>query len=549
MDFIKGFDLSSLAEVERCGGVFREGGEAGDALDILRRHGANWVRLRLWNDPYDENGEDYGGGVCDLPTVLALARRARRADMRWLLDLHYSDFWADPGKQTVPKAWRGLDEAGLEAAVYRYTKDVLCACRAAGVEPDMVQVGNEITNGLLWPTGKAPNWGNIHRYVTAGVQAVREETPNARVMVHLDNGGNHALYREWFDHYFRLGGDCDVIGLSYYPFWHGTLEALADNMNDIAPRYGKDLIVVETSMGFTMDSYAAQEGLADGERKGAATRPALVERVSYPMSPRGQSDFVFDLLEVIRRVPEGRGLGLFWWEPAWLPVPGSGWAKQGGWEYVHEQGPGGNEWANQALFDFQGNALPALRTIRDYGTTLTVDGTDYRVLRLLGKGKGGYSYLAEGPQGPVVVKQIHHEPCDYYQFGDKLAAELHDYERLRAVGIPLPELLAVDRAAERLVKAYLPGPTVYELVLAGELPPECLEQAEALAEKAKAAGLNIDYFPTNFIPWDGVLWYVDYECNEYMEQWDFEHWGRTYWSRTPELLAHAERQEAAGYGG
>lgn len=544
MDFIKGFDVSTLAEVERCGGVFRDSGEIGDVLEILRRYGGNWVRLRLWNDPYDENGGDYGGGMCDLPTVLTTARRAKNAGLRWLLDLHYSDFWADPGKQTVPKAWRGLDEEGLETAVYRYTRDVLCACRASGVEPDMVQVGNEITNGLLWPTGKAPNWETIHRYVAAGVRAVREEAPRARVMIHLDNGGNNALYREWFDHYFRLGGDCDVIGLSYYPFWHGKLEALSDNMSDIALRYGKDLIVVETGMGFTMESYASQEGLAEVERKGAATRPALVERIDYPMTPRGQSDFVFDLLEVIRRVPEGKGLGFFWWEPAWLPVPGSGWARQSGWEYVREHGPGGNEWANQALFDFQGNVLPALRTIRDYGTTLAVDGTDYRVLRLLGKGKGGYSYLAEGPKGPVVVKQIHHESCDYYQFGDKLAAELRDYERLRTAEIPLPELLAVDREAERLVKAYLPGPTVYELVLEEKLPPVCLEQAKALAERAKAAGLNIDYFPTNFIPWNGVLWYVDYECNEYMEQWDFEHWGRTYWSRTPELLDHAARQEA-----
>ncbi len=366
MEFIKGFDVSSLLEAERCGGRFRDAGGSGDALAILGRHGANWVRLRLWNDPYDGAGEDYGGGVCDLAVVLELARRAKKAGLAWLLDLHYSDFWADPGKQTVPKAWRGLDEAGLEAAVYRYTRDVLCACRAAGVEPGMVQVGNEVTNGLLWPTGKTPNWGTICRYVTAGVQAVREEAPKARVMVHLDNGGNNPMYREWFDHYFGLGGDCDVIGLSYYPFWHGSLADLSANMDDLAVRYGRDLIVVETSMGFTMDDYAAREGLAAPERKGAATRPELVEKIDYPMTPQGQADFTSDLLEAIRRVPEGRGRGFFWWEPAWLPVPGSGWARRSGWEYVREKGPGGNEWANQALFDFDGNALPALSVIRDF---------------------------------------------------------------------------------------------------------------------------------------------------------------------------------------
>lgn len=366
MEFIKGFDISTLLEVERCGGVFRDGGGPGDALRILRRYGANWARLRLWNDPYDENGGDYGAGVCSLPVVLELARRAKNAGMAWLLDFHYSDFWADPGKQTVPKAWRGLDEAGLEEAVYRYTRDVLCACRAAEVEPAMVQVGNELTNGLLWPTGRTPNWGTICRYVTAGVQAVREELPQARVMVHLDNGGSNQLYREWFDHYFQLGGGCDVIGLSYYPFWHGSMAELSANMNDIGARYGKSLIVAETSMGFTAESYAAQEGLAASERKGMATRPELAERIDYPMTVQGQADFTRDLLHTIRNVPEGRGEGFFWWEPAWIPVPGSGWARPSGWEYVREQGPGGNEWANQALFDYSGNALPALAVIRDF---------------------------------------------------------------------------------------------------------------------------------------------------------------------------------------
>lgn len=173
---------------------------------------------------------------------------------------------------------------------------------------------------------------------------------------------------------------------------------------------------------------------------------------------------------------------------------------------------------------------------------LTVEGCAYRVLRLLGKGKGGYSYLAEGSQGQVVVKQIHHENCDYYQFGDKLAAELSDYQRLRGLEVPMPELLAVDREAERLVKRYIPGPTVYELVLSGALPEWCLAQMEALCGRLYAAGWNIDYFPTNFIPWNSVLFYVDYECNPYQEQWDFQHWGVRYWSRTPELLAHAERR-------
>lgn len=366
MDFVKGFDVSTLLEVERCGGVFRDRGERADALTILNRYGGNWVRLRLWNEPYDAQGRSYGAGVCDLPTVLTLARRAKSAGMDWLLDLHYSDFWADPGKQTVPKAWADMDADTLAHAVYQYTKDVLCACRGAGTPPGMVQVGNEVTNGLLWPTGNAAHSQTMYRYIMAGVRAVREEMPEALVMIHLDNGGKNELYRDWFDSFFQQGGDCDCIGLSYYPFWHGSLEGLAANMNDIAVRYGKDLIVAETSMGFSLESYAAKERLDEKARKGAAAQAELAARVSYAMTPQGQADYMADLLRVIRNVPDGRGRGFFWWEAAWLPVSGSGWANPAGWEYVHEKGPGGNEWANQTLFDYEGNALSALRTIRDF---------------------------------------------------------------------------------------------------------------------------------------------------------------------------------------
>lgn len=177
------------------------------------------------------------------------------------------------------------------------------------------------------------------------------------------------------------------------------------------------------------------------------------------------------------------------------------------------------------------------------GDRLSLDGREYVLLRLLGHGKGGYSYLVQGPEGPVVIKQIHHEPCSYYTFGDKLGAELHDYERLKAAGIPVPALLAVDREAERLVKAYIDGPTIFELIRDGEDVDPYLDQARILAARAQAAGLNIDYFPTNFVVQGGRLWYVDYECNGYMDQWNFENWGVRYWSRTPEFEAYVSQQE------
>ena len=166
---------------------------------------------------------------------------------------------------------------------------------------------------------------------------------------------------------------------------------------------------------------------------------------------------------------------------------------------------------------------------------LTVNETQYRILRLLGKGKGGYSYLAERDGQQVVVKQIHHEPCDYYAFGNKIEAELRDYERLQKAGIRIPGMQAVDRNAERIVKDYIEGPTVMDLVQSGASVEPYLPLVRDMAAKAMAAGLNIDYYPTNFVVQEGLLWYVDYECNDYSEQWDFEHWGIRYWSRTPEF--------------
>lgn len=364
--FIKGMDLSTLLELERCGAKYYEDGKEKDILDIMREHDVDTIRLRLWNDPKSEDGEPYGAGNNDLAETIAIGKKVTDAGFGVLLNFHYSDFWADPGKQIKPKAWKdfGVDE--LEQAVYDFTLENLTKIIEAGVNVTMIQVGNELSNGLLWPEGKVPNYDNIAKFVNAGIRACRKVNADIPIMIHLDNGGNNELYVRWFTNFIERGEEFEYIGLSYYPFWHGSLDQLEFNMNDIAKRFNKDLIIAEVSMGFTMDSYQEYEKLADSERKGYATKPELVEKIDYPMTIEGQADFTKDFLNRVANVVDDHGKGFFWWEPAWIPVPGSGWATPASLKYMNDPGPCGNEWANQALFDYDGNVLPALDVIKNF---------------------------------------------------------------------------------------------------------------------------------------------------------------------------------------
>lgn len=333
--FIKGMDISTLLEEETCGARYYDNGVEQDLFAILKAYGTNSVRLRLWNDPYAPDGTPYGAGTNDLNKVIILAGRAKKYQIGYLLDLHYSDFWADSGKQTTPKAWPGMNEDELEAAVYRYTKEVMQTLKDKDLLPEMVQVGNELTNGLLWPSGRKLEFDRIAKYLNAGIRAVREIQADIPIMIHLDNGGFNEMYVEWFDEFTKRAEPFDIIGLSYYPFWHGTME-------DYRDREGKPL----------------------DQLKEMATKPELVEKLDYPMTKEGQTSFMKDLMELIADIPGGEGF--YYWEPAWIPVPGCGWATEAALAYIGEKGPGGNEWANQALFDYDGNALPALAVIRDF---------------------------------------------------------------------------------------------------------------------------------------------------------------------------------------
>ena len=360
--FLKGADLSALPEAERCGARFFDfDGREDSAMRILARCGVNHIRLRLWNDPYSEAGVPYGGGCCDLPTVMTLAKRAKDLGLSWQLVFHYSDFWADPGKQNLPKAWRGLSGDALEKALYRFTRDTLTELSDKGLAPDLVSVGNEITRGLLWPEGKVPAWERLARLVSAGIRAVHDTLPTAKALIHLDNGGRPELSAEWFSHYEANDGeDFDWIGLSYYPYWSGTLAGLGENLRALAEKYHKPLLITETAAGHTLEDYTGFEGLSPDRRKGPAAGVKEAASISWPMTPAGQRQFLTELAACVRRTPDRLGAGFVYWEPAWLPVPGSGWATEAALLYLGHPGPGGNEWANQCLFDYDGRPLPAL---------------------------------------------------------------------------------------------------------------------------------------------------------------------------------------------
>jgi len=347
-DFVKGADVSTLPAIEDAGGKYYDAGTQRDLLAILKDHGVNYVRLRIWNDPVQ------AGGYNDKAHTVAMAKRAKDAGLKLLLDFHYSDFWTDPGNQVKPAAWASLSFNDLKDAMYDYTEDVLNSLNAVGAYPDMVQIGNEINPGMLLPDGSTSNYNNLAQLLSTGIQAVRDTTPaghEVKTMIHLAEGGNNGLFRSFFDALTSRNVDFDVIGLSFYPYWHGTYKELKDNLNDLAARYGKQLIVVETAHPHT---------LGDGDGWGNIAGASEADKAGLPATPQGQFDAFTMILNTVAHTNGGKGAGVFYWEPAWIPVakaPNGDY--QAGWK-IHE----GNAWDNQAMFDFQGNVLPSLDAYR-----------------------------------------------------------------------------------------------------------------------------------------------------------------------------------------
>ncbi|MCU1798839.1 galactosidase [Pectobacterium polaris] len=362
-DFIKGADISMLNEVEKHGGKFYdEHGKQKDAMLILKENGINYIRLRIWNDPKDAAGNGYGGGNNDLATTLALAKRAKANGMKVLLDFHYSDFWTDPAHQNKPKAWSGLNVAQLTTAVHDYTKATISEFQKAGVMPDMVQIGNELNGGMLWPEGKS--WGQgggefdrLAALLKAGIQGVKDVqgANNVKIMLHLAEGTKNDTFIWWFDEIVKRNVPFDVIGASFYTYWNGPISALQYNMNDVTKRYNKDIIVVEAAYAYTLENCDNAENSFQQKELDAG---------GYPASVQGQANYLHDLMQSVINVPNQRGKGVFYWEPIWLPTPGATWATKAGMKYNNDEWKEGNARENQALFDCKGNVLPSIKAFK-----------------------------------------------------------------------------------------------------------------------------------------------------------------------------------------
>jgi len=381
--FWLGADVSTMIALENSGVKYYDfDGNEADMLSVLKSVGINAVRVRVWNDPYNADGECYGAGVCDIDTAVEIGKRAAALDMDVTIDFHYSDFWADPGKQKAPKAWQDMDIETKAQALYDYTYECLEKLGSAGVNVSLVQIGNE-TNGAF--CGER-DWTNICSLLKAGCNAVHDYDAGIKRAVHFANPEkkNHLKFADTLD---KNGVEYEVFASSYYAFWHGTLDNLVDQLTQVAKKYDKEVLISETAWAYTYEE-------ADGQRNVVYEGREWLDVSSYPISVEGQKQAIVDVIDTALSMKD-ICLGVFYWEPAWIPVNnlsglsgadydnalaanqeawaqyGSGWATEAAQEFDDSSvgNWGGSEWECLALFDFDGHPLDSLRAFEGYAET------------------------------------------------------------------------------------------------------------------------------------------------------------------------------------
>lgn len=370
-DFIKGIDISSLIAEEESGVVYyNENGDEEDLLKILADAGINYVRVRVWNDPYDKDGNGYGGGNCDVDKAAEIGKRAAEYGMKLAVDFHYSDFWADPAKQQAPKEWAHMTFEDKKQAIYDFTAESLAAISEAGADIGIVQIGNEINNGMSGETED----DRIAGLLCQASAAVREFSEDIEIAVHYTNVEDSKNILSKAKMLEDVGVDYDIFGVSYYMFWHGTTDNLIGTLKQIESDYGKKTCIMETSYAYTLED-------GDAFSNSVGETDLLPE---YGATVQSQATCIRDVMAAAN---EAGALGVFYWEGAWIPVGaeyeanselwekyGSGWASSYAAKYDPDdagQYYGGCSWDNQALFDFSGHPLASLNVFKyvNYGTT------------------------------------------------------------------------------------------------------------------------------------------------------------------------------------
>ena len=404
-DFTMGVDISSLIAEEESGVKFYDvNGEEADMMDLLKNAGVNCVRIRVWNDPYDADGNSYGAGNCDVENAIKIGKRATNAGLGVLIDFHYSDFWADPNKQKAPKAWADMDIDAKTSALSEFTTDSLNQLKKGGVDVTMVQVGNEINNGMSGETAD----DNVYALLKAGADAVRAFDSDIQIVLHYTDPLSEGYLNYKASQLQEYGVDYDILATSYYPFWHGDVNDLTAVLKDVADTYGVKVMVAETSYAYTDE---------DGDGYGNVVSTASTNQsFKYPISVEGQAVAVRDVIEAVSNVGEA-GVGVFYWEPAWIPVnvyagdaevleenqkswetKGSGWASSYASEYDKEVTDtyNGGTWDNQAFFDFEGHVLESINVFR---------------------------YVYTGSKGPLQVTRVDNPAVDFAYGGENALPE------------------------------------------------------------------------------------------------------------------------------
>jgi arabinogalactan endo-1,4-beta-galactosidase len=330
---ILGADISSLQHALDLGAkYYNENGIRDDPLQILKDHGVNYIRLRVWVNP--------ANGYNNKTKIVQFAPLVKAKDMKLLIDLHYSDTWADPEHQAKPDAWANHNFSQLQTDVHSFTCDVCNSLKSVDVTPEMIQIGNEINPGMLLPDGSTGRWNNLAALLMQGYNAVKDCLPSTQVMLHIANAGDKTGALGWFDNAKSHGAQWDVTGLSYYSYWHGTTSAMTNTVKDIKSRYGKPVVIVETAYPFTLSENDYEKNAINSSRQ----LPS-----DYPATPTGQASNLKAVLDAAR---SGGAMGVFYWEPSWTAVKGNGWDPT--------NPNSGCQWENQALFDYDGKALQAM---------------------------------------------------------------------------------------------------------------------------------------------------------------------------------------------